>query len=502
MTGQEEGTAVEAAIKSTIDAPPNIEGLWKGIGGSIDSITPIICEFIDNSIACYDVYRTRDPNIDITIQQTAEGVRISIKDNGAGIQDLATAFGLGYTQNTSAVLNEHGFGMKHALAAVDPENKNWKVLTKSIPDGSGYREIRAPYDFKLTLYTHIDNPQESMSQGTLIDFTCTHAMFLTAARHANIKNIAEAFNSLKEDLAYIYNDVKSCSIRVSFNGSPLSSLPKFAHNWDTLLITPRTCVEVVRAGEAPVNVDYSYGTIHSCDKEHADSFYNVSCRRNQGIEIRFNGRIIARNLIDEIYSKDHHDSQNRIIGTFNLITSDPDSLPKTTTNKNGLNPNDPATAKLYEIIRKLFPSSDFTALKSKNINNYSEAELEKSLYDIKRTDIDKEDWCERQFDVFTKSVRDRKSRPKADLVTNLNGRLDVYECKKDSPAIYDLYQLLMYWDGLVSDGKTPNKGRLVGSSFTTAIRNHIKEINERVDAAGNNYKFELKSWKDLGVTLK
>ncbi len=73
MTGQEEGTAVDAAIKSTIDAPPNIEGLWKGIGGSIDSITPIICEDMDNSIAWYDASGTTDQHIDLTLQQTAEG---------------------------------------------------------------------------------------------------------------------------------------------------------------------------------------------------------------------------------------------------------------------------------------------------------------------------------------------------------------------------------------------------------------------------------------------
>jgi len=65
--------------------------------------------------------------------------------------------------------------------------------------------------------------------------------------------------------------------------------------------------------------------------------------------------------------------------------------------------------------------------------------------------------------------------------------------------VQNLYQLLMYWDGAVSDGRKPDEGILIATSFSPGVDPVIKFLNSREDANGNTYKFVCKTWKDEGV---
>jgi hypothetical protein len=79
--------------------------------------------------------------------------------------------------------------------------------------------------------------------------------------------------------------------------------------------------------------------------------------------------------------------------------------------------------------------------------------------------------------------------------------LDVYEVKDESAGPQDVYQLIMYWDGLVNDGKKPRCGRIVAESAPSSVLTLIRHWNGRTDLAGNHYKVEFKKISDLGIRV-
>ena len=62
------------------------------------------------------------------------------------------------------------------------------------------------------------------------------------------------------------------------------------------------------------------------------------------------------------------------------------------------------------------------------------------------------------------------------LVENKN-KLVVYEVKVRKAAPLDLYQLLMYWDGLVMEGQQPTEGILLANSFSPNMESMLKKMN-------------------------
>lgn len=56
-------------------------------------------------------------------------VEVVIEDSGTGIKRLDEAFTLGSRLAAESPLNEHGFGLKHALASANPANDSWKIFT-------------------------------------------------------------------------------------------------------------------------------------------------------------------------------------------------------------------------------------------------------------------------------------------------------------------------------------------------------------------------------------
>lgn len=82
-----------------------------------------------------------------------------------------------------------------------------------------------------------------------------------------------------------------------------------------------------------------------------------------------------------------------------------------------------------------------------------------------------------------------------------NAWLDVYEIKDEVASPQDVYQLIMYWDGLVNDGKAPRRGRLVAESAPDSVQNLLRHWNQRTDLKNNRYEVEFKSVADLGIRV-
>ena len=106
----------------TLNTFPDSNEIWSGIGGHFDSLGQIINEFVDNSISNFEANNPLLRYIFITLKEVSNNgdVSIRIEDSGTGIKDLDQAFTLGSKKAAESPLNEHGFGLKHALASANP----------------------------------------------------------------------------------------------------------------------------------------------------------------------------------------------------------------------------------------------------------------------------------------------------------------------------------------------------------------------------------------------
>ena len=162
---------------------PNADELWAGIGGHFDSLGQIINEFIDNCISNFVGNGTMTRNIVISLNELTNNgdVQVIIEDSGTGIKHLDEALTLGSCAAAESPLNEHGFGMKHALASANPENNSWVIYTRtqSDIDEGKFKKIEAPYkidNFTAKICTVEIWPGKLNGTGTIIKFVCKKEM--------------------------------------------------------------------------------------------------------------------------------------------------------------------------------------------------------------------------------------------------------------------------------------------------------------------------------------
>jgi hypothetical protein len=86
-----------------------------------------------------------------------------------------------------------------------------------------------------------------------------------------------------------------------------------------------------------------------------------------------------------------------------------------------------------------------------------------------------------------------------DLYVQVGSDIIIYEAKKDKTSVQDVYQLEMYWDGLLLDGVQPSKGILISATHPDSVRELISISNQKLDVNGKKYNFELKTWKEEGI---
>ena len=215
---------------------------------------------------------------------------------------------------------------------------------------------------------------------------------------------------------------------------------------------------------------------------------------SSGVEIRINGRMICYNLFKEIWGIEKHNSYNSFLAIINLITDDSKALPKTRTSKNGLREGDPQLEELFEWIREMLPIPERDAKYADH-----ETDLFNMLCSQKNSfnpDPNKIITTERK--VFLSSGNS-KDAVRIDLFEKTMGQITIYEGKIDQTTSKDVYQLRMYWDGLVFDRITPTTGILVSARHPESVRNMIALVNTMKDCNGNNYNLICKTWKDLNI---
>lgn len=491
-----------------INNMPNANELWKGIGGYFDTLGEILCEFIDNSISNFRGNPSIVNNsILIKFKEIGEKIHITVADSGTGIKDLNAAFTLGSHAGAETLLNEHGFGFKHALASANPDNNEWLIKTCTVDDSSKgqYKEVKAPYILTGFSAEIVQGAFDSGlgNTGTIIEFTCSRDMFMTIRRglSGNFQKMSSVLDILKEDLGFTYSGILSdAGLRIILAIEDNTGNQTYNHvvgqvtpSWEGFY-KPKQGSEIYDLGNGSVKIEYVFGKIgiHPDTKK-----YYKKNMASSGVEIRINGRILAYNQIKSIWGKEPHPSFNQFLAVINLVSDDADRLPKTKTSKNGLREGDSHLNKLFDWIQTRCP------IIPKNAEPLPEDLDEKELF---------QKLCEQKsihlsaLGIGTPTVmtelyayNNLQEKIRIDLYVGVGASITLYEGKKDKTTIKDLYQLMMYWDGCVYDGKKPTKGILISAEHPDSVKDIISVLNSMYDANGDNYCFELKTWKEEGI---
>lgn len=154
---------------------------------------------------------------------------------------------------------------------------------------------------------------------------------------------------------------------------------------------------------------------------------------------------------------------------------------RTTNNKTDLDPHSPVWTALLTKIAEDFPPEKIT-------KQNSEEGLRKKV--IKQI-------------ATVHKLKGRKEEPhhrkvwggyaEIDIFYEVKRNIYIVETKIGKADIQCLYQLMMYWDGLVDEGKKPTAGTLVADLIPQPVAAAMAKLNKRTDAKGNKYNFDAQT---------
>ena len=480
---------------------PDPDDIWRGIGGNFHSLTEVLCEFIDNSLSVYRTSKLKFSEIWIDIEELSDDeLLVMVADTAGGIDDLDVAMKLGEKSGGVSQLNEHGFGMKHALATANPTNDSWEISTMTSTDKSRgeFRKLIAPYGWSIN---PISSPitdwfDQSAIPGTVVKFVVTREMFNTVQLGVRGKaNFARCLDYLRDDLGCIYSHDISAGRAIKINDVLVPAVvPHIAGHYGPNKATSLPEVYNQDLGKGMVEISLHFQEIadHPTSIRHYKK--STSC---SGLEIRIEGRLIESNIFTEVWGKDIHNSYNHFHVQANLKSAIPGALPQTKSTKNGLRMGTEIIETLYSFIQNIFPTPP-----KKPSDKSTEKDLVNELEGLYQATV-KGVVTEQSFATWTTHEKDQKNQPKLDLYVfdPAKGKMiEIFEAKTMWAGPKDFYQLLMYWDGMVADGMTPTVGYLIAASHSAGAKSLINFFNTQKDLSGNSYNFEITTWKQRGIS--
>lgn len=496
-------TGNEILINNNISAAE----LWSGIGGHFDNYSQILCEFIDNSISNFLGNPMSMNQILVSIENRGNNVvSTRVEDSGTGMKNLDAAFTIGSKAAQDSPMNEHGFGLKHALASANPSNDGWRIYTRTRDDinNNRFKLIEAPFEINglKAKIEHSAWPGDMNDTGTIVEFNCTYDMLKTTAYgiRGAVSRLDTIIDILLEELGFVYaGAIKNGTVAITVRYKDLDGkiCPKrvaaVEPHWDEIYksdngnkLEGETDIDL---GGGNLTIRYKFGKIIESENRR---YYKCS-QASSGVEIRINGRVLEYNIFSDIWNIERHNSYNTLLIQIDLQSDNHDVLPVTRTSKNGLRNGDPKYVALCDWIRQLMPTPYKT-------NDSRAIQDERDLFEQIREakDIHLPDPKTVKTEMYAYATINERIR--IDLYVATNEGITIYEGKKDRTTPKDVYQLLMYWDGLVFDNLQPKKGILISSEHPDSVTQIVQAINQKKDGNGHSYDIELKTWRDEGLS--
>ena len=443
--------------------------------------------------------------IEITLEQAAdEGtVTVQIADPGQGMtldEICAHVFNPGGQGKTQGLLNEHGFGLKNALALLTSGNStNFDLYTRpddgSVPADT-FLHVTGPLSTTMKVRDDATRKEWGTDLTHLLDaehgtkLRCTVQMrYLRTVYRRGRAGFDKLIERLGEHLGVMHrsfidegNEIR-LAYRTGANEWTHHSIPaiKIPYQGETKIISFN-----VKVGGVDHPVTYERGELgedHK-NKELAPTlgwpyplqvyyqFSNARC----GIDITVRDRVIRSGVFEDIWPEIPKTiAYNRFAGELRVGSDF-----RTTNNKTGL---DPHGENWEEVLTLLGEEKEFRP--EETTRTASEHTLRKDLLTILKGTFsgahvakDRGTWGGAvEIDIYVDAGPDN---------------IRLYELKAGAGRMLDLYQLLMGWDGLVADGVKPTVGILVCETVSAQLEKGAEAANARIDSVGNPYKVELK----------
>ena len=468
----------------TYEIPINItRKAFEGLRRQGMSFHQAVCEIVDDAIAaskgqalvCIAFAADEDKNY----------LHMAIADWGCGmdINGLTNALQLGSLPAGDNRLNEHGFGLNNALSCLSDETGMWSIYTRR--DKGDYLKVSGPFDTRMTaemvstpdlpdgLNLHWDEPSTIVYIRVPMDTVRT----VQRRSSARLTDLSVLRTLLSEHLGVTYRGYLEqnpdtmdpyAKIAVSIGESVRFVAPIEV----PMTMTQRETLEFELGGEV-VTATYVHGLL---DKTKCETlvqgarakYYYQGNQPTQGIDIRLGKRVIATAQLGEIWRKEdgnpiaRHNSYNDCVGEL-LLPELPRGVLATLNNKTGIDRSDHGWEKVFEALRDYPPQ--------KNTLFFNEEELKQKWAEFQRS-VDDENDVSTEFTVWPTGTRIDV------VVSNETGKCDIYELKARKAEPLNLYQLRMYWDGLVLSGVQPTRGTLLAASYSDTLVQMAALMNE------------------------
>ena len=473
---------------------PKGQELWRSISGNFQRFPEIINEFVDDSLSNFRATRPKQRRVEIRLHQWEEFVDVSVVDTGTGIRDIHAALTLGSRSGSETSLNEHGMGLKHALASAC-EDGSWSIQSRTPEDNTQDRHlvVRGPYrlgDDPMNGYYLPGRGILMGPTGTAVSFTCTRDFFATLrpAGDRTDKPFEVLVDILLEELGYTYApilDSGEMEVAVVVGDQVYPVEPVFPY-WELNSLHDILPTDLDLGGGL-VRVTCHWGLIHPDKDNH---LYYRGNMESSGVEIRCNGRVMERGLDKRIWSKQLHNNRNHFLAVVELTAEKPGALPPTRPTKTGFRDGDPRLEKLFSWLRaNVTPIAPQESVEKRLTRAL--AEQKQAEPDVLRVALEENTYCSLNL------------RVKMDLFVSRLDQPEVYESKKGPSKALDLYQLKMYWDGCAVDGRPLSRGILVARSHPREVQNLVSALNDSYrDPTGRPYHLSLLTWEEVGIDPK
>lgn len=443
-----------------------------------------ICELCDDALAAALPGEKARVCVALAPDPDKNYLQLAVADWGCGMDlaALTNALQLGSAPLTNDRLNEHGYGLNNALACLSGGTSDWCIYTRSQP--GPYYKVSGPFDLRMTV-TEENNLQlpEGLNlqwpePSTVIYVRVPMVIARTLQRQGNrklsdlvtlrlwlIEHLGIAYRGYLELDPVMLEPSAKIAVTVSQSSLLVPPIP-------VPMMMARTEKLEVELGGQVVPVIYVHGTLDKSKQEqlvqgNKTRYYYQCSQPTQGIDIRLGKRVIATAQLGEIWHKEdgasicRHNKYNDFVGEL-ILPELPRGVLATLNNKTGIDRNDQDWDAVFEMLAE-FPPQE-------NAASFNEDELKKKWMKILKA-ANPEDDVTSEISVWPTGTR-------VDVVDKgANGKLDIYELKARKAEPKNLYQLRMYWDGLVLEGIQPTRGILLANGYSDSLQEMVRILN-------------------------
>jgi hypothetical protein len=483
------------------------EGIFRGLAQQNILFHQCVGELIDNSIAAQKPNQKFRVDI-IFIKHTneSENLDLYVLDNckGMDLETFKKALQLGECATEEHRLNEHGFGLKNALATLSGGNGYWKIWTRT-GNSSRICSVEGPFGPRMTIEDEDSFPDEdfltSVDISTIIKVPVKMSLIQTVqGRGAPSTDLQRLREWLIEHLGVLYRGY----LEQDKNTYETTGTITLCIGNDSIRVPPVPIplgnkkieyIDVELSGNI-YKLEYNYGTLDVVKRDtlvrgNRAKFYYQGNIPTQGIDIRLGKRVIATREFESIWKTEEGDSQLSRHNSYNdflgelLIEDVPRGVLTTTNNKTDFNLDDPDWVKIFQKLNEIRPTKDIREKTEKGLKT-------KWMRMLKATNPD---------DQISDEISVWPTGTKIDVYRKIKDKdIIVYEIKTGTGSPIHLYQLKMYWDGLVLEGEQPKEGVLLVEDFSTNLEEMVNRMNKLPPPQGSKpYNLKLAKHADKGL---